>query len=236
LTGQVGELVLDSSAPLHSLAFARRHDRGLALCPRKGFAGVMSDGNVNLYLVGFMGTGKTTTGRAVAAKLGFLALDSDQEIEHQTGKPVARIFAEEGEAAFRALERSFIESGHPNRGVVVACGGGLPVQPGMLALLQARGVVICLHASLSTILRRTAQNKSRPLLNVENPEERIRQLFAEREGIYKRAGTVILTDFRPQHEMANHVLRSYRREACEWERSHGLAPGGDRATIGPTGA
>ncbi len=185
----------------------------------------MSDGNVNLYLVGFMGTGKTTTGRAVAAKLGFQALDSDHEIERLTGKSVARIFAEEGEPAFRALEREFIESGHPSHGVVVACGGGLIVGPGMLALLQTKGVVICLHASLPTILRRTAQNQSRPLLNVENPEERIRRLFAEREEIYKRAGTVILTDFRPQHEMVMNVLRAYLREAGEWQRRHGSTAG-----------
>jgi shikimate kinase len=183
----------------------------------------MPDVNVNLYLVGFMGTGKTTTGRAVAAKLGFLALDSDHEIERLTGKSVAQVFAENGEAAFRALERRFIESGHPGRGVVVACGGGLVVQPGMLMLLQAKGVVICLHASLATIIQRTSQTQTRPLLNVENPEDRIRRLFAERETIYKRAGTVILTDSRPQHEMVMHVLRTYWREAREWEREHGLA-------------
>jgi shikimate kinase len=183
----------------------------------------MSDGNVNLYLVGFMGTGKTTTGRAVAAKLGFQALDSDHEIERLSGKSVAKIFAEDGEPAFRALERRFIEGGHPSREVVVACGGGLVVQPDMLALLQDKGVVICLHASLAAIVRRTAQNQSRPLLNVENPEDRIRRLYAEREEIYKRAGTVILTDFRPQHEMVMHVMRTYLREAREWERKHGVA-------------
>ncbi len=183
----------------------------------------MSDVNVNLYLVGFMGTGKTTTAWIVAAKLGFLALDSDHEIERLTGKSVAQVFAEEGEAAFRAMERRFIETGHPARGVVVACGGGLVVQPGMLGLLQDRGVVICLHASLETIVQRTAQARTRPLLNVENPEDRIRRLFAEREEIYKRAGTVILTDSRPQHEMVMHVLRTYRREAREWERAHGPA-------------
>jgi shikimate kinase len=186
----------------------------------------MSDGNVNLYLVGFMGTGKTTTGRAVAAHLGCVALDSDHEIERLAGKSVAQIFAEDGEAAFRAWERKFIEEGHPSRGVVVACGGGLVVQPGMVPLLQSKGVVICLHASLATIMQRTAQNQSRPLLNVENPEDRIRRLFAEREEIYRRAGTMILTDFRPQYEMIMNVLRTYQREAHEWERKHGLAPAG----------
>jgi shikimate kinase len=137
---------------------------------------------------------------------------------------VAKIFEEDGEPAFRALERRFIESGHPSRGVVVACGGGLVVQPGMLTLLQSKGVVICLHASLTTIIQRTSQTQTRPLLNVEKPEERIRRLYAEREKIYQSAGTVILTDCRPQHEMVMHVLRTYLREACEWEHKHGLTP------------
>ena len=184
----------------------------------------MSEPAVNLYLVGFMGTGKTTVGRAVAMRLGFQVVDSDHEIERERGRVVVQIFAGEGEAAFRALERRFIERGHPDRGVVVACGGGLVVQPGMLELLRAKGVVICLHATLDTVLQRTAQARTRPLLNVENPEARIRQLYAEREEIYKRAGTVILTDFRPLHDIVLHVLRAYRREARDWERAHGMTP------------
>lgn len=179
----------------------------------------MSERGVNLYLVGFMGTGKTTVGRAAAMRLGFQVLDSDHEIERMKGRTVAQIFAGEGEGAFRALERRFIESGHPARGVVVACGGGMVVPAGMLELLRTKGVVVCLHASLDTILRRTAQARTRPLLEVENPAARIRQLYAEREEIYKRSGTVILTDFRPLHDIVMHVLRTYRREAREWERA-----------------
>ena len=182
----------------------------------------MSEPAANLYLVGFMGTGKTTVGRGVALRLGFQTVDSDYEIERRQGRTVAQIFAAEGEAAFRALEGKFIESGHPARRTVVACGGGLVVQPGMLDLLRTKGVVICLHATLDTILQRTAPTRTRPLLNVENPEVRIRQLYAEREEIYKRAGTVILTDFRPLHDIVAHVLRAYRREARDWERKHGV--------------
>ena len=195
----------------------------------------MPEPAVNLYLVGFMGTGKTTVGRAVAVRLGFQAMDSDHEIEREQGRTVAQIFAGEGEAAFRALERRFIERGHPDRGMVVARGGGLVVQPGMSELLRARGVVICLHATLDTILQRTAQARTRPLLNVENPEARIRQLYAEREETYKRAGTVILTDFRPLHDIVLHVLRAYRREARDWEQTHGITPpdGKNKGSIPP---
>ena len=73
----------------------------------------MNATDVNLYLVGFMGTGKSTVGRAVAQRLGFTLRDSDHEIERQQGKAIAEIFASEGEAAFRGLERRFVESGHP---------------------------------------------------------------------------------------------------------------------------
>ena len=179
----------------------------------------MQPGDVNLYLVGFMGTGKTTVGRTVAHWLGFALIDSDHEIERQQKKTVSEIFATDGEPAFRVMERAFIEGGHPAERAVVSCGGGLVVQSGMLELLKQKGVVICLHASLETILHRTQGNKNRPLLNVENPFERIRALYAVREPIYNQAGTVILTDGRTMPDIVQHVLRTYRREAAEFART-----------------
>ncbi len=164
-----------------------------------------------------MGTGKSTVGRALAARLGFTMLDSDHEIERKTGRAISAIFAESGEAEFRRLEREFIESGHAAEGCVVSCGGGLVVQPGMLELLKKKGVVICLHASLETILARTAGSAHRPLIQAENPMERLRELYAQREPIYRRASTIILTDGRPLMEVAGHVQRAYKREAREWQ-------------------
>ena len=176
----------------------------------------MNPTDVNLYLVGFMGTGKTTVGRALAHKTGFTVLDSDHEIERLQGKTIPDIFAQLGEPAFRAMEREFIERGHAAERTIVACGGGLVVQPGMLDLLKSRGVVICLHASLETVLARTARHRNRPLLDVENPEERVKQLYAAREPIYKRSGTVILTDGRPLHEIVAHVMRTWKRDAADF--------------------
>ncbi len=181
----------------------------------------MNAADVNLYLVGFMGTGKSTVGRAVAHRLGFQLLDSDHEIERQQGKTIPEIFAQDGEPAFRALERAFIDQGHPAQRTLVSCGGGLVVQPGMLAALQARGVVICLHASLETVLARTARNRTRPLLDVENPEERIKTLYAARESIYRQSGTLILTDARPLSDIVTHVIRVWRRESREFAADHG---------------
>lgn len=180
----------------------------------------MNAADVNLYLVGFMGTGKSTVGRAVAQRMGFTLLDSDHEIERRQGKTIPEIFALQGEPAFREMERRFVVEGHPSQRTVVSCGGGLVIAPGMLELLQARGVVICLHASIETILARTARQRNRPLLEVENPEERVRTLFAQREPVYRRAGALILTDSRPLQDIVSHVLRTWRRDAADFARAH----------------
>ena len=177
----------------------------------------MTPPDLNLYLVGFMGTGKSTVGRQVAKQLGFHFLDSDHEIEVRQGRTVAKIFAEDGEARFREMEREFIERGHPGQQTVVACGGGLVVPPGMLDLLRQRGIVICMHAPIETILQRTMHTTHRPLLQVDDRETRLRELYAQREEIYRRTGTMVLTDKRPMREIAAHVLRVYRLEAAHFK-------------------
>jgi len=177
--------------------------------------------DVNLYLVGFMGTGKSTVGRVVAPRIGFRFVDSDHEIEHAQGRTVAEIFEREGEAGWRAMEREFIERGHPATRTVVSCGGGLVAQPGMLGELLGRGVVICLHASLETILGRTSRRRDRPLLEVEDPFARIRELYAARESVYRRAGSLVLTDGRSLPDVVSHVIRVWRREAAEFARARG---------------
>lgn len=159
-----------------------------------------------------MGVGKSVIGRRVARELGYKFIDSDDCIEQQVGRKIPAIFAAEGEARFRAYEREFIDCGHPAEGCVVSCGGGLVVPEGMSALLKSKGIVVCLFASVQSILERTSRNKNRPLLNVEDPEARIRQLLAEREPIYMNAGTCISTEGRTIPEVVQHLLRTYR--AC----------------------
>lgn len=171
---------------------------------------------VNLYLVGFMGTGKTTVGRAIAQRLGLQMIDSDAEIERRAGMSIPEIFQHQGEAAFRTMEREFVTSGHPETGCIVSCGGGLVVQAGMIEELRKRGVVICLTARPETILARTQTNKNRPLLDTEDPVGRIRELLEKREPAYRAAGTQVLTDMRPLPEVVAHVQRIYLREAREF--------------------
>lgn len=172
--------------------------------------------HVNLYLVGFMGTGKTTVGRSLAQRLHMTFIDVDTEIERRVGMTIAELFDREGEAAFRQREREFIMTGHPASGCIVSCGGGLVMQPGMIAELRRRGVVICLTASVETILQRTQANRNRPLLNVDDPAARIREMLMRREPVYREAGTQVLTDFRPLAEIVAHVQRVFLREAREF--------------------
>lgn len=171
----------------------------------------------NLYLVGFMGTGKSAVGRSVANRLGYTFIDSDQAIEKAAGRSIKEVFDSEGEAVFRKLERQFIDEGHANECCVVSCGGGLIAEPGMLELVRAKGPVVCLLASAETIFERTKGSEKRPLLNVENPLVRIRELLAEREPIYKKAGTEVLTDRRTISDVASHVCRVYRSDARSWK-------------------
>jgi len=171
---------------------------------------------VNLYLVGFMGTGKTTVGRALAQRLSMKLCDVDAEIERREGVTVAEIFQQRGEPAFREMEREFITTGHPATGCIVSCGGGLVVQPGMVEELRKRGVVVCLTARPETILARTQSHKNRPLLEAEDPIARIRELLEKREPAYRAAGTQVLTDLRPLPEVVGHVQRIYLREAREF--------------------
>jgi shikimate kinase len=177
---------------------------------------IMSLTPPNLYLVGFAGTGKSTIGRLVARELQFQFFDTDHEIEQRHGKPVAQIFAEEGEAAFREQERRLVAEGLPAGGCVVACGGGLVVPAGRLELLRGRGVVVCLHAPVEVLVNRTARTAHRPLLAGEDRDRKVRELFAAREPVYRRAGTMVLTGGRTKRDIAGHVLRVYRAESRDW--------------------
>jgi shikimate kinase len=172
-----------------------------------------------------MGVGKSTVGRSLAQRLGSAFFDSDHEIENLAHMPIKDIFANKGEAAFRAMERAYIEHGIPESGCVIACGGGLIVQPGMIDLVSSKGIIICLHASLETIMKRVAGHSHRPLLNVDDQETRLRTLYAERDPMYRKVGTTILTDNRSLNEIVLHVIRTYRKEAADWQAEHRAAAG-----------
>lgn len=161
-----------------------------------------------------MGTGKSTAGRKVAEKLRFSFIDSDHAIEKKYKKSIPKIFEEQGEEAFRQMEKEFVQNGHPESGCVIACGGGLVCQPGMMDSIKEKGFVVSLWASIDGIVERTSQNQNRPLLNVESPEDRIQKLMQDRAPIYNQAHASLTTEYRSVNDVVQNIVRVYR----EFER------------------
>ncbi|MCB8926132.1 MAG: shikimate kinase [Ardenticatenaceae bacterium] len=133
-----------------------------------------------------MGTGKTTVGKLLAARLQRPFLDTDALIVERDGRAIADIFAQDGEAAFRALERTVARELAQQQGLIIATGGRLMLDEANAAALSATGRVFCLTAVPETILVRVQGNAKRPLLNVPNPAQRIAELLAERREGYGR--------------------------------------------------
>ena len=150
-----------------------------------------------MFLVGMMGSGKSTVGRVLARRLGRPFVDSDQEIESRTGKRIAELFAEEGEQAFRAREAQVIADFAAGDPVVASLGGGAIAQAGAPERLAEAGVVVYLRASPEHLLRRVGDGEKRPILRGLSRAERLarlRELAAAREASYLTARVVIDTD------------------------------------------
>lgn len=138
----------------------------------------------NVILVGFMGTGKTTIGRALASKLKLDFVDMDVELEARAGKPIPLVFRDDGEPAFRRMERSLVVELSQRRNLVIAAGGGVVLNPDNLGDFKAAGRVICLKAQPDEIIRRLAGCHHRPLLETGDKGERVRSLLAQRQPLY----------------------------------------------------
>ncbi len=138
----------------------------------------------NIVLVGFMGTGKSTVGRILADRRAFSFLDMDAMIVERNRKPISRIFAEDGEAHFRAAERALVQELAARSRLVVATGGGIVLNPDNVADFSRTGLVVCLWAEPEAILRRVGHDTDRPLLACDDKLGRIRELLAKRQPLY----------------------------------------------------
>ncbi len=164
----------------------------------------------NIALIGFMGTGKSTVGQIVASILNFEFVDTDAMIEGKTGKRISDIFSSEGEALFREHERTAVEDLRDLNGAVISTGGGLITQPENLASLKEHALVVCLWCSAETIFRRVGHQSHRPLLRVEQPLDRIRELLQQRAPAYRQADVLLNSEFRKPREVATHVVHQFR--------------------------
>jgi shikimate kinase len=165
---------------------------------------------VNLALIGFMGTGKTSVGWLVAENLHFEFLDTDEMIQTRTGRSIADIFAKDGEATFRALERQIVSELSTHERAVISTGGGLPANPENLAALKEHALVICLWSSPEKIWERVRHQSHRPLLHDPDPQKKIRDLLAAREPFYKQADVLINTDLRSAREVAQQIELQFK--------------------------
>ncbi len=168
----------------------------------------------SLYLVGLMGSGKTTVGRKLSAMLRLQFLDTDQELERRTGVSISQIFDVEGEKGFRKRETQLFEEVCPQSGHVFSTGGGLILDPENCARMHRYGQVIYLKVPLEVIWERLQFCKNRPLLHADNPREVLEQLYRERDPIYSRAADFVVRAGQEQAiQTAQNIVRMLDSEA-----------------------
>jgi shikimate kinase/3-dehydroquinate synthase len=163
----------------------------------------------HFYLVGNMGSGKTTVGRLVAQRLQLPFYDLDQQIEQATGQTIANLFAQQGEQAFRELECKMLTQTIFVPRSVIATGGGVVLNERNRRLMRHRGWVVYLRASPETLWQRLQHTTDRPLLRTESPYETLQAIAQQREPLYKEADWVIDTDALCPEEVADAIVRAF---------------------------
>ncbi|MDE6912259.1 MAG: shikimate kinase [Lachnospiraceae bacterium] len=164
----------------------------------------------NIILVGYMGCGKTTVGESIAEATRYTFADTDEMIVAQQGRSISDIFAQDGEPAFRDMETALLVKmlTEKNDTCVISTGGGMPVQKENRNLLRQLGTVVYLRAKPETVYERIKGDTTRPLLQCENPMERIREMIKSRNPAYEEAAELVIdVDDLTQREVAEQIIR-----------------------------
>ena len=146
----------------------------------------------NLILVGMMGSGKTTMGRALARHLGKAFVDSDEEIQQRTGVTIPHIFDIEGETGFRQRETAAIRDLVERDNMVLATGGGAVLAEQSRELMRQNGIVIYLKANVHDLWQRTRHDRNRPLLQTADPYAKLTELFQQRDPLYRQVADIVM--------------------------------------------
>lgn len=148
---------------------------------------------MNIVMVGFMGTGKTSVSRALARKTGWHCLDVDEWVVKKAGRTILAIFEAEGEEGFRNRETEALREILDGERQIVAGGGGIVLRPENIAIMKARGTVVCLTASPETVFARVGRDSNRPNLNGRRSSAGIAELMEKREVAYREAADLLIS-------------------------------------------
>jgi len=170
----------------------------------------------NIFLIGPMGSGKTTIGQRVARLLNLRFHDCDHELEASTGASVSLIFDVEGEEGFRTRETRMLDLLTAQSGVLIATGGGVVLREENRRMLRERGTVVYLRTSVSQQLRRLSRDKTRPLLQTDDRREKLTRLAEERNPLYRETADI-------EFPARNRGLDTVANELAEIIRMHGIA-------------
>jgi shikimate kinase len=160
----------------------------------------------NIVLIGFMGTGKTSVGRLLAARLNRQFIDTDKKIEIENKLSISEIFQTHGENYFRQIEREIIQRVSRQTNVVIATGGGVVLRRENIISLRKNGIIISLIADIDTIIKRTALSLQRPLLNVADQKKAVCSLWEKRAHFYEQAHYVIDTSSYSQQYVTEKII------------------------------
>lgn len=160
----------------------------------------------NIVLTGFMGTGKTEISKELQKILGWNVVDVDAEIEKAQNMEISEIFKQFGEPRFREIEKDKIEDVSKNKNMIISTGGGAVLKEENISALRRNGIIVCLTANPETILKRISNNNERPLLQVDDPLEKIKELLKIRKPYYEKADITIDTDGKTPGAAAKEII------------------------------
>ena len=169
----------------------------------------------HIFLIGFMGSGKSTVGELLAERLNLPFIDSDKAIEKIEGRSISDIFSTDGEAAFREMEMNFLDQLKSRKPAVIAVGGGLPTLDGALESMHELGLVIYLNTSLLTLIKRLKDEKQfRPLLKELNDSEFhpfVEDLLSQRVHFYKQAKLIMPNERNSPAELVEKLIKELNK-------------------------
>lgn len=163
----------------------------------------------NIVLIGLMGSGKTTLGRHIAAKSGMEFVDTDELIIQKAGKPISKIFEDEGELFFRDLESEAVKEASEKTGAVISTGGGAVLREENIENLKKTGVLFYLKASPEALYERVKDDDSRPLLRGDDPVGILRRILIARSSYYGQADFTINTGQLSPEQASDKIIEIY---------------------------